>query len=135
MSGNYFDLTLISYFMTSTENGIYDVWVKFLNYDTSTIFSRDGSNKQDAWPIRCIQDVTTGQKPTINTTQPSATDITSTNAILGGEVTSEGSSSIIERGIIYGETSGLHTTTQPMRQLEPAFTMQVTGLTPQPSIM
>ena len=44
----------------------------------------------------------TAQSPTVTTTAPS--NITSNNATLGGNVTSEGSSAVLERGVVYATT-------------------------------
>ncbi|MBO7132680.1 MAG: fibronectin type III domain-containing protein [Bacteroidales bacterium] len=82
-------------------------------------------------PVRavCVDAHTSAQIPTIST--ESATDITSTGAILNGNVISDGGADVIERGFYYG-TNDIDLTTQIFDNNtgDGSFSASITGLSP-----
>jgi len=69
----------------------------------------------------------TSVNPTLAATT-TATSITTTTAVLGGNVTDEGATQVSARGLVYGTSSGLSTSTVSLGSGAGTFTSTLTGL-------
>lgn len=84
-----------SYLWSSTENDGTSSWYRYLYYNNADV-GRTYDSKERGKSVRCIEG--TGYTiPTITTSI--ATDIASTSATVGGEVTDDGGDAVTDRGI------------------------------------
>lgn len=121
-----------TYFWSVTENKDGNIWVRFFKNSNRGV-SRMHQSKIVGLSVRCVKDAeSTAQVPQINTLQPE--NITTSSALLGGEVSLDGGSAILARGFVWG------TDENPSIALNGGlvekgsglgvFTETITGLTP-----
>ena len=104
-SGTFDSFQSYSYWWTSTENNTGSAWYRWI-YSSGSIIVRGYLNKIYGFSVRCISGELT--LPTLSTT--SISGITSSSAVSGGNISSEGGSSITARGVCWS-TSSTPTTT------------------------
>jgi uncharacterized protein (TIGR02145 family) len=128
-NGGFSNLTRYGLFWSSTEYSSTDSWGRYLSFDGEYVYSYYNS-KTYGFSARCVQDTTgSGTAPTVTTA--TITNITLTSATGGGEVTSQGSSLVMARGVCWSTslnptTSDSHTTNGSGYG---SFTSNLTGLT------
>jgi uncharacterized protein (TIGR02145 family) len=133
--GAYYQGGQDGFWWSSTNAGSGTAWCRFLTYDSDGGLRRTGNGHdfRYGFSVRCIKDSLgfgSAMIPTVTTAI--ATAITSNSATLGGNVTSDGGSTVTSRGLAYGtlttptisdnftyEGSGLG-----------SFTTTLTGLSP-----
>jgi uncharacterized protein (TIGR02145 family) len=115
------DEPIASCWWTSTERNLSEAWQIYIDYYSSyTMRSNDFWRKQEPYNIRCIKDeINTASVPTINTYTPVV--VSSTSVLSGGEITSNGGSSIISKGIVWD------TSENPSIDVNRGFTTNATG--------
>ncbi|HQP03371.1 MAG TPA: FISUMP domain-containing protein [Bacteroidales bacterium] len=92
----YSDLGLSGYFWTSEESTSYEnAWARMVQFDLPTI-NRSEINKHYGMSVRCIKQIT---PPFVETAL--VTDITSSTAVCGGNVTSDGGKPVTARGVMW----------------------------------
>ena len=102
-AGDFGNFGYHAFFWSATEN--YDGYVSCLNLDYDRAYVVWNNNGKDVGlSIRCLRDKG-GSAQTIPTvTSDSVSDITSTTAICGGNVTSDGGATVIARGVCWSTT-------------------------------
>ncbi len=120
-----------AYFWSSTEASSNRVYYRSLNYYVATIHEQSYEKKYSL-SVRCISnaDMPDAEPPAVTT--GSLTNISSTSAVCGGEVSSDGGASVSARGVCWATTanptvSGDHTTDGFGLG---TFSSSITGLTP-----
>ena len=115
------------YWWTSTENYTTNAWYRNLNYD-NYFLNAYYLTKSYGFSVRCVKN-TEADIPTISTNAIS--NITSSSAISGGNVTSDGGATVTERGICWNTTgSPTITDSKTSDGTGPgAFASTMTGLT------
>lgn len=113
-------------YWSSTPDGSSRVWFRYLYDDNASVVRNSGSLRQGR-SVRCIRDLTgtggggggsdTLQSPTVITQVVSG--ITSNTANSGGQVVSDGGSTVVQRGVAYGLA--------PLPDLNQSYTMNGTG--------
>jgi uncharacterized protein (TIGR02145 family) len=92
--GNYGLLGKVAYWWSSTDPDSFGAWLQGLQYDTG--YSYQGYNgKMFGYSIRCLLNVA----PTLST--KAVNNITTTTAMSGGKVTSDGGAPVIARGVCW----------------------------------
>ena len=112
-----------------------DYYVGWIIDSAGAVTETDESNNNVLYKSG-VQKLTVTAPPTVTT--PTQTAITSSGATVGGNVTSDGGSAIIERGVVYSLTSansnpkisGTSVTKKTSTDSSGAFTIALTGLEP-----
>jgi uncharacterized protein (TIGR02145 family) len=104
--GTFDDLGTYIYFWSATQTSSSDARSRRLYYDYSYMIQNTDRN-EFGFSVRCIQGE--AQTAPIVTTS-SATDISSTSATLGGNVTSDGGDVVSDRGVYYSTSASAETT-------------------------
>ena len=133
-NGSYNDFGYGASFWSATENSSSNAYYRNLNYSYADVYRNDYS-KYGGFSVRCLRDgggSTASQVPTVTTATVAASSITATSAVCGGNVTSDGGSTVTERGIYWGtspnpEVNGSHTPANGSGT--GSFTVSLTGLT------
>ena len=120
----------MNYFWTSTESSISTAKMQnFISAGAITNFVKSASGGY----IRAVRTITLAlstnpsNNPVLASTT-SATSITSSSAILGGNVTDEGATQVSVRGLVYGTTTGASTFSVTVGSGAGTFTGTITGL-------
>ena len=121
-----------TYFWSVTENKDGNIWVRFLKNSNRGV-SRTHQSKIVGLSVRCVKDAeSTAQVPQINTLLPE--NITTSSAMLGGEISLDGGSAILTRGFVWGTdenpTLALNGGLVEKGSGLGVFTETITGLTP-----
>lgn len=77
-------------------------WYREIDYSHSTLYRSSLGDKRSGLSVRCLTSLIKSS-PTVSTS--AATKITSTSALVGGNVTSDGNAPVIERGVFWGTSS------------------------------
>jgi uncharacterized protein (TIGR02145 family) len=106
---------------------------RILFFNSGTIFRGNDGGLSFGLSVRCLKNTVTHgivAVPAVNTTN--ATGITSNAAIIGGDVTQDGGSPVMERGVAYGTSSGPTTSGSITNDGTGTgtYTSTLTGLTP-----
>jgi hypothetical protein len=115
-----------NYFWASTEvDASNAIMQNFLNGGSVLNFAKYASGGT----VRAVRTITLAPStnPTLATTT-TATDISSTAATTGGNVTDEGATQVSARGLVYGTSSGSSTSTVSLGSGAGTFTSTLTGL-------
>ena len=105
-SGSFSNLDADAIWWTSTENGLYDGWVRSISHYRADV-SKDALQKGDGLSVRCLKNITTqGTLPTVTTAPVS--DISAEQASSGGAIIDNGGVQITSQGICW---SSSHTPT------------------------
>ena len=115
--GGYFDeIGLDTEFWSATQSSNSTAFDRFLLYSFPYVTRTNNYSKSSCYSVRCLRDETnSGSSATLPTvTTGTVSDITETSATCGGEVTSDGGSEVIERGVCWGisanpAATGAHT--------------------------
>ena len=116
-------------FWSSTESSSSYAYARYLNYNSAGVYSNTGS-KSYGYSVRCLRDGgIMSLLPTVSTM--GVTAITATTAVTGGNITDDGGSAVIARGVCWSTshnptTSGNHTDDGEGMG---SFTSNLTGLT------
>lgn len=98
-SGLFENLSNNSYWWSSTESTSTIGWYRYITKSATTV-TRDYSNKNAGFSIRCVKDA---DLPTLTTSAPNS--ITNTTAIGGGNISSDGGAPITTRGVCWSTTT------------------------------
>jgi uncharacterized protein (TIGR02145 family) len=126
-NGTFLHEGLSANFWSSTEFSSNLAWTRFLYYDYSQIYRYDDS-RIHGFSVRCLMDA----NPVAQISTGLAANITHVSAECGGEVLSEGGSTVTAYGICWSETfppTMTDDTTNEGSGTGP-FTSTITGLTP-----
>jgi uncharacterized protein (TIGR02145 family) len=93
----FYDVGNFVYWWSSTASEGTSSWLRYLSYNYST-FNKVSYEKRSGFSVRCLKD----DYPDLTT--ESITSITSTSANSGGNITSEGSGSVIARGVCWSSS-------------------------------
>ncbi|MCR4827246.1 MAG: T9SS type A sorting domain-containing protein, partial [Bacteroidales bacterium] len=99
-------------FGSATESSSSNMWIYELSFQGSD-FIRASSSKNSGYSIRCLknEDSSSSLLPTVNTNAVS--NVAATSATCGGNVTYEGSSSVIARGVCWSTSHNPNIMTAP----------------------
>jgi hypothetical protein len=117
----------MNYFWTSTESSASTAKMQnFLSGGAITDFAKSASGGY----VRAVRTVVLSPTtiPVVTTSTP-ASSISTTSAIVGGNVTDEGITQVTARGIVYGTTAGSSTYTVTTGSGAGTFSTTLTGLT------
>jgi uncharacterized protein (TIGR02145 family) len=114
---------------SSTEVNSSNAYNRYLGYDVGSA-GRSSNSKQGGLSVRCLRDsAALGISPTVASTT-AATSITATSATSGGNITSDGGSAIIARGVCW--STSRNPTTAAAKTTDAGtignFTSSITGL-------
>ncbi|MBI5009561.1 MAG: DUF1566 domain-containing protein [Bacteroidia bacterium] len=126
--GTFYVQLLDGYWWSTTAAAVSDAFSRQIDYNTSSP-SRIASNIRQGFSVRCIQGE--GQVlPAVTTTAISG--ITSTGAISGGNVTSDGNSAVTEKGVCWSTSSNPTILNSKLADVtvSPSFTSNIGGLSP-----
>ena len=131
LSGSFYDEYKTATFWSSTENNVNSdfAWFRSIFHNSSVVF-RNNANKSRMRSVRCMKNVSSINMPPMVITN-ALSNITNTTAICGGNVSSDGGSAVIARGVCWNTTqnptvSGDHTVDSSGTG---NFTSTITGLT------
>ncbi len=121
-----------AYYWSITENKDGNIWVRFFKNSNRGV-SRTHQGKSVGLSVRCVKDEEqVAQVPQINTLQPE--NITTSSAMLGGEISLDGGSAVLSRGFVWGAdenpTLALNAGNVELGSGMGIFTETITGLTP-----
>ena len=131
LSDSFYDEYKTATFWSSTENNVNSdfAWFRSIFHNSSVVF-RNNANKSRMRSVRCMKNVSSINMPPMVITN-ALSNITNTTAICGGNVSSDGGSAVIARGVCWNTTqnptvSGDHTVDSSGTG---NFTSTITGLT------
>ena len=103
--GNYFTIGSSGQWWSSSVSSYGNAWDRFLSSDYNSLERGPWANEM-GFSVRCIEGEPSiaATIPTLNTLTES--NVTSTTAVLGGNITSDGGSSITVKGVCWNTTSG-----------------------------
>jgi uncharacterized protein (TIGR02145 family) len=123
--GDFKNLGIKGYWWSSTSyDAFHSMYRGLLNSDNYV--DRDSYWMVDGFSVRCLK----GATPSVSTT--SVTTVASTSAVVGGNVTSEGSSSLIKRGVYWGTSANPESTGTELQigNGTGSFSTSLSGLSP-----
>ncbi len=126
IDGNFLEVDTRNFYWTSTLSGNTTAGGRIINYDYGGIDRWGGHPRWSGYSVRCLKDIV----PTVSTS--SVSNVTTTSATTGGDVTQDGGSPVTARGVAYG-TSSSPTTAGAITNDgigTGVFTSTLTGLTP-----
>ncbi|MGA2408438.1 MAG: FISUMP domain-containing protein [Bacteroidales bacterium] len=124
--GAYSDIGENGYWWLATEISSTSAWSRNISYNYNSV-SNIGNFKQAGYSVRCIQG---GSQTLLVINTEAVTNITNSTAICGGDITSDGGSAVIVRGICWS-TSQNPTTANSITTNGSgtgSFTSNLTGL-------
>ena len=127
----YYNLGNSTEFWSTTDIYSTDAYVRSLSYNYANV-TRSYGNKADGYSVRCVRDSGTVSVSVPTVTTAAVTNITSTSATYGGNVTSDGGATVTARGVCWSTSqnptiSDSHTTNGSGMG---NFTSNITGLAP-----
>ena len=128
-SGSYTNYGTVATFWSSTEAGSSNSFDRSLDYSNAVV-TRSNHQKGYGFSVRCLRDGgNSSLLPSVSTM--GVTAITATTAVTGGNITDDGGSAVIARGVCWSTshnptTSGNHTDDGEGMG---SFTSSITGLT------
>ena len=100
--GGSYQLGNYAYFWSATENSSSNAYSRMLS-SCNSVMSRNNSDKNDGYSVRCLRDDTGGSSSIKVSTITTATigDITATSAACGGNVADDGGGTVTARGVCW----------------------------------
>jgi uncharacterized protein (TIGR02145 family) len=100
--GNFSGLGNVGTWWSSTAYSSTYAWSRGLYYSSSNVY-RDDYSKRTGFSVRCVMDTgISASMPTLTTDTP--TSITSSTAVSGGNVTSDGGAAVTARGVCWSNS-------------------------------
>ena len=105
-NGNYGSDGRLGYWWSSSENTPTKAWIRYL-LESDTLVASYKMSKGYGFSVRCLRDdeskTNTVKLPTLTTF--SLSDITKSSAVSGGNITNDGGSTILTRGVAWSKSS------------------------------
>ena len=129
--GRFYSIRTDAFFWTSTAFSENNAWYRYMTDIKGQVYKNNRFVKSVGASVRCIKEVSTSSIPILTTALVQT--VTSTTALGGGNVTSQGVSAVTARGVVWSTspnpTIALATKTVNGTGTE-AFTSNLTGLAP-----
>jgi uncharacterized protein (TIGR02145 family) len=129
--GRFYSIRTDAFFWTSTAFSENNAWYRYITDIKGQVYKNNRFVKSVGASVRCIKEVSTSSIPILTTALVQT--VTSTTAVGGGNVTSQGVSAVTARGVVWS-TSPNPTIAQTTKTSDGvgtgAFTSSLTGLTP-----
>lgn len=107
-AGSFYFLGGNGCWWSSSENSGTNAWYRYLNYESDQV-GRSNSSKTNGYSVRCLKDEEIAPtSPDITTS--AATAISSSSAIVGGNVLSDGGDEVSDRGVYWSTETNAETT-------------------------
>ncbi|HOE04634.1 MAG TPA: FISUMP domain-containing protein [Bacteroidales bacterium] len=100
-AGGFIGINEYGYYWSSSEFSTMDAWHRAMNFDSTQVYRNDAA-KHAGLSVRCIKDNANLGLPVVTTAN--YTDISPVRVTAGGEVITDGGTTVTSRGLIWGNS-------------------------------